>query len=519
MKQLTLITVALTFVGCVGTIHDPDDTVATYNLYADHLEALLIKECVDVNGVQGCTPQPNLLECTTMTVKVRADGRTWIDCRKEGQVVHAGYARIDEGSPFRCFTNEDMSCQRCVDAFENVILDNCSRGTQLFRRRQVGTAGQGGFLLEPGDGPDGKPLVPGTEPNTKPDPGTTPPDTTGDGNGGITGGSGDSTCNPSNAAYAYANALNKILGHEGLNFSWTPDLSQILDPTQKGKFYGSSGMSGTNNNCVQFAQKVSSHIHQCYDTRNGDCYYCKVKSGKMRCKCYRINLAALKGACKSIPAGCDSAAWSEVMIQAHGLSNKWLFSSSYTNSFYGQVNPDSQSAAPNFPKCMGSPLVLDMAGDGVNPSAPADGVTFDLMATGQLQTAWVAGDDALLALDRDGNGRIDSGVELFGDVTAGVPQQDGFAALAALDANGDGKVDGQDPGYDELVLWQDRNRDGVSQPAELRSLRSAGIASLSTGMTLSNAEDPHGNDLSLRGSFTRADGSPGLMVDVHFVVR
>jgi hypothetical protein len=523
MKRLTLIALALIIVGCTAVVKDPDDTVATFNLKADQLQALMIDECVAVNGVSGCTPQPNLLECTKMVVEIRADGRTWVNCSKDGKVIHNGFARIDEGSPFRCMTNDDLGCQRCVDAFENVILDNCNRNTQSFRRPLIGgSSGEGGYLVEPGDGSDGKP----TDPNNPPVPDPNPNPGTGDPNNPNTptnpatpDGKAGGICDPKNAAYSYAHQLNKILNHEGLNFSWAPDLTQILDPSKKGQFYGSSGFSGANNNCVQFAKNVKSHIHQCIKKKNGECFYCWQSGTKLTCKCYRINLAALKSACSSVPAGCDASKWSEVMIQTHGLSNKWLFSSSYTTSFYGQVTPGTDGGTPMFPKCQGSPLVLDTAGNGIKPSAPADGVKFDLMGTGQLQTAWISGDDALLALDRDGNGRIDSGTELFGDITAGEAQDNGFGALAQLDANSDGKVDSKDPSYKKLVLWKDENRDGVSQRAELRSLATSGIKSLATGMSASGSFDKHGNDMRLQGSFTRTDGSSGLMVDVYFSLK
>ena len=178
MKRLTLIALALMVVGCTAVVKDPDDTVATFNLKADQLQALLIEQCVAVNGVEGCTPQPNLLECTKMTVEIRADGRTWIDCRKDGAVVHKGFARIDEGSPFRCMTNDDMSCQKCVDAFENVILDNCSRNSQMYRRPNIGgSSGEGGYLVEPGDGTDGQPTNP-TNPTNPPDTNPNPGDNT-----------------------------------------------------------------------------------------------------------------------------------------------------------------------------------------------------------------------------------------------------------------------------------------------------------------------------------------------------
>jgi hypothetical protein len=234
--------------------------------------------------------------------------------------------------------------------------------------------------------------------------------------------------------------------------------------------------------------------------------------GSEACRCTRIGVAAMKAACQNIPPDCDRKAWSTAMIKAYGISLQWLFSPSY-QSFYGQVDTSGK-----FPKCKGSPLVLDLSGDGIQPTSPESGVSFDLMSTGPLQTSWVSGDDALVALDRNGNGRIDNGTELFGEVTGGQPRENGFGALADLDSNANGRVDPADRMYDRILLWQDHDGDGISHANELTPLAGAGIQSLDlSSHIVPNAVDQFGNDLRMQGSFTRSDGSTGLMVDVLFV--
>src|SRR5258706_10760964 len=106
--------------------------------------------------------------------------------------------------------------------------------------------------------------------------------------------------------------------------------------------------------------------------------------------------------------------------------------------------------------CRGSPLVLDLDGDGVHLSSLAAGVSFDLLGTGNsVKTAWTQGGDALLAIDWNANGAIDGATELFGNATFGNEHDDGFRALAELDANGDGRVDAKDPAFAQLVVWRD----------------------------------------------------------------
>src|SRR5690606_21416172 len=105
-----------------------------------------------------------------------------------------------------------------------------------------------------------------------------------------------------------------------------------------------------------------------------------------------------------------------------------------------------------------------------------DGARFDILGNGsKQQTAFVTGGDAFLALDRNRDGIINDGTELFGDQRGAA---NGFEELRKLDTNGDGKISAADKYYDKLLLWID-NGDGVSEPGELKGLRAAGIESLS----------------------------------------
>ena len=130
---------------------------------------------------------------------------------------------------------------------------------------------------------------------------------------------------------------------------------------------------------------------------------------------------------------------------------------------------------PEVPK-ENCPVLLDLHQDGVHLSGPDPGVHFDIDADGiQDEIAWTAagGDDAFLCWDRNRNGVIDDGRELFGYATplkTGRPAEVGYRALAELDqpaygGNGDGKVDADDPAFRELCAWVDVNRDGISRDA------------------------------------------------------
>ena len=119
------------------------------------------------------------------------------------------------------------------------------------------------------------------------------------------------------------------------------------------------------------------------------------------------------------------------------------------------------------------PIVVDLDNDGIELTTIEDGVNFDLWATGRAQAiSWVQPDDGFLALDRNNNGVIDDGSELFGNIGG---YEDGVKALTALDSDRNGMIDNNDDLFSELVIWQDTNTDGTSAPNELINIASVGI--------------------------------------------
>jgi hypothetical protein len=170
--------------------------------------------------------------------------------------------------------------------------------------------------------------------------------------------------------------------------------------------------------------------------------------------------------------------------------------------------------------CRGSPLVLDLDGDGIRLSSLETGVKFDLLGTGaRIETAWTTGRDALLALDRNGDGAINDASELFGESTGGRSFDNGFAALADLDDNGDGRVDRKDAMFSQLRVWVDADHNGVSTPRELSTLGEAGVRSLELSAVRNDGPsswDKNGNTMPLVSRFVRDDGTLGMFVDAYF---
>jgi hypothetical protein len=164
------------------------------------------------------------------------------------------------------------------------------------------------------------------------------------------------------------------------------------------------------------------------------------------------------------------------------------------------------------PCCNPSPIIIDVAGDGFAMTDAENGVRFDMNANGVLERlSWAApgSDDAWLVLDRNGNGFIDDGGELFGNFTAQPDSQPrhGYHALAVFDENGDDVIDANDPIFSSLRLWQDLNHDGVSQDDELSNLGAFGISGLELTVKTLMRTDEYGNVFRYGAKLIRAQGS------------
>lgn len=166
-----------------------------------------------------------------------------------------------------------------------------------------------------------------------------------------------------------------------------------------------------------------------------------------------------------------------------------------------------------------SPLIFDFTQKGIELSAPR--VAFDIDAEGTLaKLSWVtSAETMLLALDRNANGTIDSGAELFGNHTASTNGQsfaNGFAALGQYDLNHDGIIDARDPVFQNLRLWSDKDFDARTDAGELLPLAAKHVKFINVSYKTATTRDIFGNLFSERSTAVLDDDSSVAVVDVWF---
>ncbi|ODA29221.1 hypothetical protein A8L45_22585 [Veronia pacifica] len=166
-----------------------------------------------------------------------------------------------------------------------------------------------------------------------------------------------------------------------------------------------------------------------------------------------------------------------------------------------------------------SPLIIDLNGDGVQTLNINEGVAFDIDADGKKEkVGWASAGDALLAIDLNGDGIINDGSELFGEASPKPEEvKDGFQALSFYDENQDGVFDANDSAYDDIIVWQDKNSDGISQADEMIGLAEAGVVSID----LTPEQSSHfnnGNFVGLQSTWTDENGDTHAIDDVWLQV-
>jgi len=165
----------------------------------------------------------------------------------------------------------------------------------------------------------------------------------------------------------------------------------------------------------------------------------------------------------------------------------------------GSTNNEDIPCFPGDPTCPYSPIIINFDDGGFRLTGGNAPVSFDMAGNGQTHLmGWTAAgaDEAFLWLDRNHNGRVTSGAELFGNFTPlrnGQLAKNGFEALAEFDANHDGVIDDHDPMWSQLLLWRDLNHNGISEPNEITRLGESDVMAIDLHDHWAGRHDQWGN--------------------------
>ena len=197
----------------------------------------------------------------------------------------------------------------------------------------------------------------------------------------------------------------------------------------------------------------------------------------------------------------------------------------YIHPAKGLIKDDDRDDDPD-PELETSPIVIDLGNDGINSHALNYTINFDLDNNGFKEaTGWVSGDDALLAIDKNNNGIIDNGSELFGNKSisnsafsyTNSSLNNGFETLKSYDSNNDGIIDSQDAEFDKLLLWQDKNGNAITDNGELIKL-SDKVSSIDLNYTNTDINN-NSNTIKQTSTATLNNGTKVKADDIWFKVN
>ena len=493
-------------------------------LLADNWGALQEEHCLAAGGTQSCSSYPNPIGCERMRIAIGARAQLRTHCHLSGE--SRALSNSSPNIPIDCLLRAERgNCVQCFELYGRLAFDGCD-GEPGFRSEAF--AGVDSFRIQQTAVRTGKPSEDIQQLAPHPGSGLVD-DNVAQVQAGPTA-SSDSIC-VARGRQAYVDRLNKHLVEEGFQMRFTLAARQSADaaanpPISATRATGACRALGETDSCDPTAALEGRCFCSDHSALGPEA---SSFAGRAMCRCPRMNHSALRLACGDQSTDCPSREFGQGLLEAKRAADLWLAretASSMNQIADHVVDSIAEVRTPEQLVCLGTPLVLDLHGDGIALSAPERGVRFDLAGVGgpPRRSSWIDGrDDALLAIDRNENGTIDDGSELFGEAptVGGAIPTHGFAALAILDhpshgGNGDRMVDAADRLFGKLLLWHDRNKNGQSEPSEMTPLAATNIVRLSTsGVQRSGQFDQHGNDLGFRGRFVRRDGTSGSLVDVY----
>ena len=211
------------------------------------------------------------------------------------------------------------------------------------------------------------------------------------------------------------------------------------------------------------------------------------------------------------------------------MSGRKLPSADYTDlvNKLHEINTKMSNNGDTLNISLYDPIALDLNNNGkIDTLSLENGVFFDHNGDKiAFKSSWVNSSDGILARDINGDGKITSGAELFGNFTKlknGELAKNGAQALKDLDDNNDGIFDSNDKAFNEILVWQDKNSDGISQKNELKTLNEHNIKSIDLEFMADNTALDKDNKQILIGSFSTNisnESKNNLASDIDFSVN
>lgn len=159
------------------------------------------------------------------------------------------------------------------------------------------------------------------------------------------------------------------------------------------------------------------------------------------------------------------------------------------------------------------PLVLNFSGNAASLIDQA--FSFDLDSDGtEEQISRLGSGSAYLVFDRNGDGRINNGGEMFGPNSG-----DGFAELAGLDDDGNGWIDENDKAWQALSLWHpDENGQGELKSLGESAVGAIALARVATPFDLKSNRNELFGQIRTSGIFLHEDGRAGTIQQIDLAV-
>lgn len=194
-----------------------------------------------------------------------------------------------------------------------------------------------------------------------------------------------------------------------------------------------------------------------------------------------------------------------VVKTADGQEINFSLDLSMSREYFEQSDVSVRAGQAN----MKDPLVVNFGGNAAQLADARFG--FDIDSDGiKDKIPFLKPGSGFLAFDKNDNGRIDNGKELFGAASG-----NGFADLAKLDADGNRWIDQNDPAFAKLLVWTP----DANATDSLKSLGEFGIGALHLGaqqtpFSIKNADDVLQALIRATGVFLNEDGTAGTLQQV-----